>query len=111
MFTILAGSYAPADADGIRRFRFDPEPGEFVPAGGRGGVPFPAYLARSAGSGWYYAVSETTAHSLPGPGTSAAQTGPSGTIWALGPEPAHPDPAAPAGALATGGDPPPHLAA
>jgi 6-phosphogluconolactonase len=110
MFNILAGSYATADATGVRRFRFDPEPGEFVPAAGRSGVPFPAYLARSAVSGWYYAVSETTAHSLPGPGTSAAQTGPPGTVWALGPDPAGPDPAAPARALATGGDLPTHVA-
>jgi 6-phosphogluconolactonase len=110
MFTILAGSYAPADADGVRRFRFDPEVGELVPAAGRSGVPFPAYLARSAASGWYYAVSETTAHSLPGPGTGAAQTGPPGTIWALGPDPAGPDPATPAVSLATGGDLPTHVA-
>jgi 6-phosphogluconolactonase (cycloisomerase 2 family) len=75
MFKILAGSYAPADAAGVRGFRFDPELGEFVPDAGRSGVPFPAHLARSAASGCYYAVSETTAHSLPGPGTSAAQTG------------------------------------
>src|SRR3954454_7430451 len=96
MFHILAGSYAPADTIGVRRFRFDPELREFVPAAGRSGVPFPAYLARSAASGCYYAISETTAHSLPGPGTSAAQTGPPGSISALGPDPADPDGATPA---------------
>ncbi len=110
MLTILAGSYAPADSTGVRRFRFDPERSEFVPAAGRSGVPFPAYLARSAASGCYYAVSETTAHALPGPGSGPAQAGPPGTIWALGPDPADPDPATPAHALATGGDLPTHVA-
>jgi 6-phosphogluconolactonase len=109
MLNFLAAVDAPGDAPGVPRFRFDPELREFVPDAGRSGVPFPAYLARSAASGCYYAVSETTAHSLPGPGTSAAQTGPPGTIWALGPDPADPDPAAPARALATGGDLPTHV--
>lgn len=110
MINILAGSYAPADAAGVRRFRFDPEPGELVPAAGRSGVPFPAYLARSAASGCYYAVSETAAQPEPGPGAGAAQAGQPGTVWALGPDPASPDPVAPARALATGGELPTHIA-
>jgi 6-phosphogluconolactonase len=110
MFSILAGSYAPAGAIGIRRFRFDPERGELRPVAGRSGVPVPAYLARSAVSGCSYAVSETTAHPEPGPGTGAAQTGQPGTIWALGPDPASPDPATPAQALATSGELPTHIA-
>jgi 6-phosphogluconolactonase len=110
-FNVLAGSYAPAGATGVRGFRFAPDPGEFRPVAGRDGVPFPAYLARSAATGCYYAVSETTAQPVPGPGTRPAQTGQPGTIWVLGPEPASSDPGVPARALATGGDLPTHIAA
>jgi 6-phosphogluconolactonase len=109
MFDILAGSYAPAAAAGVRRFRFDPERRTFTATAGRGGVPFPAYLARSAATGWYYAVSETTAGARAGPGTSAAQTGQPGTVWTLGPDPASPL-RAPGRALTTGGDLPTHIA-
>jgi 6-phosphogluconolactonase len=107
---VLAGSYAPASAAGIRRFRLDVERGEFVPVAGRSGVPFPAYLTRSAISGCYFAVSETTACAVAGPGTGAAQAGVPGTVWALGPDPAVPDPGEPARALPAGGDLPTHLA-
>jgi 6-phosphogluconolactonase len=107
---VLAGSYAPASAAGIRRFRLDVECREFRPVAGRSGVPFPAYLARSAVSGAYFAVSETTACAAAGPGTGAAQTGLPGTVWALGPDAAAPDPVEPARARPTGGDLPTHLA-
>lgn len=110
MFSVLAGSYAPPGAAGVRRFRFDPGLGEFAPVAGRSGVPFPAYLARSAATGCYYAVGETTASPVPGPGTGAAQTGQPGTIWALGRDPVPADQAAAARALATGGDLPTHIA-
>jgi hypothetical protein len=60
---VLAGSYAPASAAGLRRFRLDVERREFRPVAGRSGVPFPSYLTRSAVSGCYFAVSETTAGS------------------------------------------------
>jgi 6-phosphogluconolactonase len=107
---VLAGSYAPASAAGIRRFRLDVEGRKFVPVAGRSGVPFPSYLTRSAVSGCYFAVSETTASAAAGPGTGAAQTGLPGTVWALGPDPAAPDPGESARALPTGGDLPTHLA-
>ena len=108
MFDVLAGSYAPAGVAGIRRFRFDPEDRTFTTVAERGGVPFPAFLARSAATGWYYAVSETTALSSAGPGTSAAQTGRPGAVWGLGPDPA--SPARAGGALPTGGELPTHIA-
>lgn len=107
---VLAGSYAPASAAGIRRFRLDSERREFRPVAGRSGVPFPSYLTRSAVSGCYFAVSETTACTAAGPGTGAAQTGLPGTVWALGRDPAAPDPGEPARALPAGGDLPTHLA-
>ncbi|HEY2278330.1 MAG TPA: lactonase family protein [Streptosporangiaceae bacterium] len=109
MFDVLAGSYGPADVAGVRRFRFDPERRTFTAAAERGGVPFPAYLARAAATGWYYAISETTAQPQAGPGTSAAQTGQPGTVWALGPDPVSPQ-RWPAGHLATGAELPTHLA-
>lgn len=109
MLSILAGSYAPAAAAGIRRFLFDPLRGEFGAAAGRGGVPFPAYLARSAATGCYYAVGETTSRPAAGPGTSTAQAGQPGTIWALGPDPASPG-RWPARALPAGGELPTHIA-
>lgn len=110
MLTVLAGSYSPAGEAGVRRFRFDPRAREFTAVSGRGGLPFPAYLARAPATGCYYAVGETTAHPVAGPGTVAAQTGQPGTVWALGR-----DPAAPGGpvtqALPTGGELPTHVAA
>ncbi len=80
---VLAGSYAPASAAGIRRFRLDVERREFCPVAGRSGVPFPAYLTRSAVSGTYFAVGETTACAADGPGTDAAQTGSPGAPLAF----------------------------
>jgi 6-phosphogluconolactonase len=97
-----AASFPGVVAAGVRRRTF-------TVAAERGGVPFPAYLTRSGATGWYYAVSETTAHSRPGPGTTAAQTGQPGTVWALGPDPASPG-SAPARALPTGGELPTHIA-
>lgn len=108
MFTVLAGSYSPAGESGVRRFRFDPGTREFAVAAGRSGVPFPAYLARSPATGWYYAVSETTAHLVAGAGTVAAQTGGPGTVWALGLDPASAGGSA-AHALPSGGDLPTHI--
>ena len=108
MFDVLTGSYAPGRA-GVRRFRFDPERRTFTAAAQRDGVPFAAYLARSDATGSYYAVSETTAQARAGPGTSAAQTGRPGAVWALGPDPASPPPAS-AGAVPTGGELPTHIA-
>jgi 6-phosphogluconolactonase len=109
MFDVLAGSYAPAGVAGVRRFRFDPKLRTFTAVAERGGVPFPAFLARSAATGWYYAVSETTALPRAGPGTSAAQTGRPGAIWALGPDPASPARVV-VRALPTGGELPTHIA-
>jgi 6-phosphogluconolactonase len=109
MFDVLAGSYAPAGVAGIRRFRFEPERRMFIATAERDGVPFPAFLGRSEATGWYYAVSETTSGARVGPGTSAAQTGRPGAVWALGPDPASP-PRVPARGLPTGGELPTHIA-
>jgi 6-phosphogluconolactonase len=109
MFTVLAGSYSPAGEIGVRRFRFDPQGRGFAAVAGRAGVPFPAYLARAPVTRWYYAVGETTAHPVAGPGTVAAQTGQPGTVWALGPDPASRGESV-THALATGGELPTHVA-
>lgn len=109
MYTVLAGSYAPPGAAGIREFRLDPAAGQFTETGARTGLPFPAFLARSAAAGCYYAVGETTSRPVAGPGTSTAQTRRPGTIWWLGRDPAAPD-GPPAHALATGGELPTHIA-
>jgi hypothetical protein len=42
MFNVLAGSYAPPGATGVRRFRFDTDLEEFRLAAGRDGVRRPA---------------------------------------------------------------------
>ena len=110
MVTVLAGSYSPAGESGVRRFSFDPGDREFAVAAGRGGVPLPAYLARSPTTGWYYTASETTAHPAAGPGTVAAQTGQPGMVWALGLDPASQGRSA-AHALPTGGELPTHVTA
>ena len=55
-YTILVGSYAPAQAQGIHLFRLRADPLRLEPAGGQSGISNPSYLAASADGSLVYAV-------------------------------------------------------
>ena len=57
-YTILVGSYAPAQAQGIHLFRLRADPLRLEPAGGQSGISNPSYLAASADGSLVYAVME-----------------------------------------------------
>lgn len=57
-YRILAGSYAPAEAEGIRCFDLDTDACTMTPAGGVSGVSNPSYLAASDDGRFVYAVME-----------------------------------------------------
>jgi 6-phosphogluconolactonase len=105
MLTLVAGSYAPQDETGLRRYRFDPSTGRLTELSATAGVPYPAFVVRSA-TGWHYAVSETTGLARQGPGIAPGQTGRPGQVWALRPDGAG---LAPSVARACGGELPTHL--
>lgn len=97
--TFFAGSYASADAAGIRAFRFDPDRRQLEELGRWTGVVNPSFLALSPDRRHLYAVSET-----------AVSDGRAGHVHAFtvrwnGGEPD----LAPIGSVASGGDHPCHL--
>lgn len=57
-YTILVGSYAPAQAQGIHLFHLRADPLRLEPAGGQSGISNPSYLAASADGSLVYAVME-----------------------------------------------------
>ena len=57
-YTILVGSYAPAQAQGIHLFRLRADPLRLEPAGGQSGISNPSYLAASADGSLVYALME-----------------------------------------------------
>lgn len=56
---LFAGSYQPADAEGIHILRLQPDSGELTKIGGCTGIANPSFLAYRADLGVLYAASET----------------------------------------------------
>lgn len=95
---VVAGSYAPADAPGIRAFGLDLEGPAFVELGSWSGVVNPSFLAIAPDGRRLYAVSEVGADAGGGRVRSFAVT------WRHG----HPE-LVPGRTVATDGDQPCHL--
>lgn len=55
---LLVGSYAPADSDGIKLYRFNPATADFTFVSGLSGVSNPSYQAISEDGSCFYSVSE-----------------------------------------------------
>jgi 6-phosphogluconolactonase len=98
-YTLLVGSYAPADRPGIYAFAFDGATGALTSLGATPLIANPSFLAVHPNRRWLYAVSET----------AQAVDGAPGAVWALRYDLA-PWRLEPINAQPSGGDHPCHLA-